>query len=48
MDEKEVVVEKSTLENEKGFSMLYNITLVSSVSTVIMFVVGTALYLAMQ
>lgn len=43
--EEEKVVEKSSVDNEKGYSMAYNLTMVSAVATVAMFVVGTALYL---
>ena len=51
MEEKEVLLSEeeemaaSDVNNEKGFSMTYNLTLVSAVATVAMFVVGTALYL---
>ena len=47
MEEKEVLVEeeKNVLEDEQGFSMAYNITMVSAIATVAMFVLGTALYL---
>ena len=47
MEEKEVVKkeEKNALD-DKGFAMMYNITMVSAVATVAMFVIGTALYLA--
>lgn len=47
MEEKKVVEEQkeSTLENDKGFSIMYNLTMVSAVATVAMFVIGTALYL---
>lgn len=37
--------EENILENEKGFNMMYNLTMVSAVATVAMFVIGTALYL---
>ena len=37
--------EENVLENDKGFAMMYNITMVSAVATVAMFVIGTALYL---
>lgn len=53
MEEKKIVEEQkestesteSTLENDKGFSIMYNLTMVSAVATVAMFVIGTALYL---
>ena len=37
-------LEKKALD-EKGYSLAYNITMVSAVATVAMFVLGTALYL---
>ena len=37
-------LEKDAL-NEKGYSFAYNLTMVSAVATVTMFVLGTALYL---
>lgn len=46
MGEREIVTkEENILENEKGFNMMYNLTMVSAVATVAMFVLGTALYL---
>lgn len=50
MEEKKIIEEQkesteSTLENDKGFSIMYNLTMVSAVATVAMFVIGTALYL---
>lgn len=46
MEEREIVEkEENILENERGFSMMYNLTMVSAVATVAMFVLGTALYL---
>lgn len=50
MEEKEIMTEeqvenKSSLDNDKGFTVMYNITMVSAVATVAMFVIGTALYL---
>lgn len=46
MEEKEIMTEeKSSVNNDKGFTMMYNITMVSAVATVAMFVIGTALYL---
>lgn len=41
----ETVENENILENDKGFAMMYNITMVSAVATVVMFVIGTALYL---
>ena len=48
MENKEVMVEeeKNVLEDEKGYAMTYNITIVSACATVAMFVLGTMLYLA--
>lgn len=46
MEEREIVEKKENiLENERGFNMMYNLTMVSAVATVAMFVIGTALYL---
>ena len=50
MEERKIMTEekvenKNALENDKGFAMMYNITMVSAVATVAMFVLGTALYL---
>lgn len=48
MEEKEVVEvenEKKDALDDKGFSLMYNLTMVSAVATVVMFVIGTALYL---
>lgn len=46
VEEREVEVqEENILENEKGFNMMYNLTMVSAVATVAMFVLGAALYL---
>ncbi len=39
---------KEDAMNDKGFAMMYNITMVSAVATVIMFVIGTALYLTVM
>ena len=50
MEEREIVnidelEKKDSLDNEQGFSMTYNLTIVSAVATVVVFVIGTALYL---
>ena len=51
MEEREIITQEekveneNVLENDKGFAMMYNITMVSAVATVAMFVIGTALYL---
>lgn len=48
MEEKEVVkteTEEKNALDDKGFSVMYNLTMVSAVATVAMFVIGTALYL---
>lgn len=37
--------EESSIDNEKGFSFAYNLTMISAIATVAMFVIGTALYL---
>ena len=40
------VAEEDNILNDKGFSFMYNLTMVSAVATVAMFVLGLALYLA--
>ena len=46
MEEIKTVEEKeSVLESEQGYAFAYNLTMVSAVATVAMFVIGTALYL---
>ena len=54
MEEREIMtkdvneVEKevdNSIDNEQGFAFSYNLTMVSAVATVAMFVIGTALYL---
>lgn len=45
MDKKEIVSEEGNILNDKGFSVVYNLTMVSAVATVAMFVIGTAIYL---
>lgn len=45
IDEMENKEEHNVLDNEKGFSMAYNLTMISAIATVVMFVIGTALYL---
>lgn len=47
MENKEVMVEeeKNVLEDEQGYAMTYNVTIVSACATVAMFVLGTILYL---
>ena len=45
-DNKEkIVTEEENALNDKGFALMYNITMVSAVATVAMFVIGLALYL---
>ena len=41
----EVVKEEENILNDKGFSFMYNLTIVSAVATVAMLVLGLALYL---
>jgi len=43
--EKEIVSKEENVLNDKGFSFMYNLTMVAGVATVAMFVLGTALYL---
>ena len=42
----EVVEEEKNILDDKGFAFMYNLTMVCGVATVAMFVLGTALYLA--
>ena len=44
-DKKEIVSEEENVLNDKGFSFMYNLTMVAGVATVAMFALGTALYL---
>ena len=46
--EREIIFEEDNVLNDKGFSFMYNLTMVCGVATVIMFVIGTALYLAIM
>jgi hypothetical protein len=46
--EKEIVSEEEDILNDKGFSFMYNLTMVCGIGTVVMFVVGTAIYLAVM
>ena len=48
VENKEMVMEEENILNDKGFSFMYNLTMVSAVATVAMFVLGTALYLAVM
>ena len=41
----EKISEEENVLNDKGFSFMYNLTMVAGVATVAMFVLGTALYL---
>lgn len=45
-EKKEVLTEEEDILNDKGFALIYNISMVSSIATVAMFIVGLALYLA--
>ena len=42
------VKEEENVLNDKGFSIMYNMTMVSAVATVAMFVIGTAIYLTVM
>lgn len=44
-ENREIVSEEENMLNDKGFSFMYNLTMVSAVATVAMFVLGLALYL---
>lgn len=46
MEERNEVVKEENVLNDKGFSFMYNLTMVSAVATVAMLVLGLALYLA--
>ena len=46
MEERKVVNEEENILNDKGFSFVYNLTMVSAVATVAMFVLGLAVYLS--
>ncbi len=46
--ENEIISEEENVLNDKGFSFMYNLTMVCGVATVVMFVVGTAIYLAVM
>ena len=46
--ENEIISEEENVLNDKGFSLMYNLTMVCGVATVVMFVVGTAIYLAVM
>ena len=48
MDKKEIVSEEENILNDKGFAFMYNLTMVCGVATVVMFVIGTAIYLAVM
>lgn len=41
-------VKEENVLNNKGFSIMYNMTMVSAVATVAMFVIGTAIYLTVM
>lgn len=45
VEEAKVVSEEEDMLNDKGFSFMYNLTMVSAVATVAMFILGLALYL---
>ncbi len=42
---KEVVSKEEDIMNDKGFAFMYNLTMACGVGTVVMFVIGTAIYL---
>lgn len=47
-NKKEIVSEEENVLNDKGFAFQYNLTMVCGVATVVMFVVGVAVYLAVM
>ena len=44
-ENKKIVSEEENVLNDKGFSFMYNLTMVAGIATVAMFVLGTALYI---
>ena len=44
-NKKEIISEEENVLNDKGFSFMYNLTMVAGIATVAMFVLGTALYI---
>ena len=47
-DKREIISDEENVLNDKGFSFMYNLTMVCGVATVVMFVIGTAIYLAVM
>ena len=43
--EKEIISEEENVLNDKGFAFMYNLTMVCGIATVVMFLIGTAIYL---
>ena len=39
-------VKEENILDDKGFALMYNLTMVCGIATVAMFVIGTAIYLA--
>ena len=39
------ITEEEDIMNDKGFAFMYNLTMACGVGTVVMFVIGTAIYL---
>ena len=51
MDNKEREIisdEEEDILNDKGFAFMYNLTMVCGVATIIMFLIGTAIYLTVM
>lgn len=46
--EREIISEEENILNDKGFSFMYNLTMVCGIATVVMFVIGTAIYLTVM
>ena len=45
-EENKVVSEEKNVLDDKGFSFMYNLTMVSAIATIAMFILGLAIYLA--
>ena len=45
VENKEMVMEEENMLNDKGFSFMYNLTIISAATTVAMFIIGTAIYI---
>ena len=48
VEKKEIISEEENIMNDKGYAFMYNLTMACGVGTVVMFVIGTAIYLAVM